>query len=257
MEYPVGTRYKFNAKTSDKYRKYRSEACRISQCLASEVSTLTNTERVKLFKRLDELRNKIFNLVPFNRQAFEKYADKMLNHTRNTILNDNFMTGCIINWSNIDIKTKEQFGSNLLGALDKQYRETDATVSFSIIDITDSETIADYDWDKNIHFQKDETLLSNPNEFIGALLHEFMHYLCTKHPAKSILGPQLSFIAAQHYLSFLGGPQTAEQLAAYKQQPFERYSYEIQDYVKQSDFTKNLLATISMRRAKVQQTARD
>lgn len=257
MEYPIGTKCKFDAKTSDKYRKYNTEAIQISQQLRAGASTLANAERAKLFRRLDELRNKIFDLVPFNHHAFKEYADKMLTHTGNTILNDNFLTECIINWANIDTKTKERFGSVLLAALDKQYRETDTTVSFSIIDIDKSRTIAGYDWNRNIHFQQDEILLSTPNEFIGTLLHEFMHYLCIKHPAKSYLGPQLSFITARHYLSFLGGPQTEEQLIAYKQQPFERYSYEIQEYVNKSDFTKNLLAAISIRRAKIQQTTRN
>jgi len=86
---------------SEQYRQYQAEISEINRKLIeiqNDKSETATAQRRKLFMRLDGLRAEIFNLIPFDRAGFEKYAERMLGHVRQIILNSAFMSDCIIGW---------------------------------------------------------------------------------------------------------------------------------------------------------------
>lgn len=233
----------------ERYRQYQDEMSEINHKLIEiqdDKSAAATAQRRDLFARRDALRTIIFKLIPFNRDAFDKYADRMLGHIRNAILGNDFMSDCIMNWGTMDVVTLQQFGAQLAGALDKHYRESDIAIEFMLRPTNaDAQKIAaGYDWDKTIYLYADEDYVKNPDDFIGTLLHEYIHYLCVKHPGKSPLGKHFAFIAARHYITFLYGPKNQKEFDEYKNQPFERPAYQIQDYITAHGFAKNMRADI-------------
>lgn len=241
-------------KILEQYRRYRDEMSEINRKLIEmqdDKSEPAIAQRSDLFARRDALRTDIFKLIPFNHAEFEKYAERMLGHVRNAILGSDFMSDCIINWGAMDAQKLKEFGTILADALDRQYRESDIKIDFTLhpTNADEYKCAAGYDWDKTIYLYADEDYVKNPDDFIGTLLHEFIHYLCVKHPGKSPLGKQFAFIAARHYLQFFGGPKNQKEFDEYKNQPFERPAYQIQDYITAREFAKNLRADIIVHRA--------
>jgi len=153
------------------------------------------------------------------------------------------------------VPTLRKFGTLLLKGLDKCYHESDTTIEFLLetTNIDKSKCAAGYDWNNKIYLYASEFNTKNPDDFISALLHEYIHYLCVKHPGKSPLGKQFAFIAARHYLTYLGGPKNQKEFDEYKNQPFERPAYEIQDYIITHGFINKLRNDIVIRRTNMTQ----
>jgi len=258
MEYSVDFTPDSNQQILAQYRKYRAEMSEINRKLIEiqeDKSDTATTQRQILFSRLETLRTFILKLIPFNHSAFEKYAERMLGHARDAILASDFMSNSIMTWGAMDVAALQQFGVQLANTLDNHYRESDTTIEFILksTNADKSKCAAGYDWDNKIYLYADEDYAKNPDDFIGTLLHEFIHYLCVKHPNKSPLGKQFAFIAARHYLTFLGGPKNQKEFDEYKNQPFERPAYQIQDYITTHEFSKKLCNDIIVHHANMNQ----
>lgn len=258
MIYPDGASSSFDVYVSKKYKEYKQQVVLINKRLAEINKNRPQEKHIKmtpkekeelssLFEQRKKLESEIRSLIPFHSDMFREYAQNMMNVVECAILKDIFLSECTINWDKIDIESKTKYGALLLSKIADKYKETDATIDFYMENAPQDEydqNAAGYDWNGGIHFRSYEFYINDLKDFIGVLLHEFIHYLSDKHPGKSFLGAQFSFISARHYLNFLCGPQNQEQFDAYKSQPFERASYEIQDFIKDSGFIEKLCQKI-------------
>lgn len=90
-----------------------------------------------------------------------------------------------------------------------------------------------------------QNYVGNMQDFIGMILHEFTHHLYVRYPDLSPLGEQKVVAVMENFISdFPDGVRSAQELAAYRQRPFESIAYDVQDFFKENKFGEHVLLQI-------------
>lgn len=255
--YPTGASDTFDADFSIKRRKLAAQMQanwkKLATMNANGGTAVYRNEIMELASEQLKLKRQILDLIPIDVATFREYENKLLDNVSELILGDAFMSDCILRWPLLDATTRTQFGTILLDGLDKKYRERDAQTQLVMREGTapSGSPRASYNWDDHkIYMYAGEYYMKNTDDFIGVLLHEFMHYVSHMHPLHHPLGAQYAHFAKQDYLFMPpGGATNAEQMALYKYQPYERYSYMIQDTVRQRKLGEMLARAIQTRQS--------
>ncbi len=170
----------------------------------------------------------------------EQYAKKMSDMSLKII--STFLPDTALNFNKLSIKEKLDFGQTFINHIAEQFKIPPNKLVFKD-DMPDVKG-AEYDFKTgNININKKQNI--KMQYFIGIILHEFTHYLYTKHPEHSPVGEQKTFAVMENYITdFPNGLQTKADFTEYKQRPFELPAYYIQDYLKKHKFEKTLLLHI-------------
>lgn len=238
----------FDITLGRQYRAINAEINRINarqnELLKKHANNLSpvQSELTANAQRLADLRQAAHDLVPFDADAFEKYATTLFQNMQTVIVNDAVLSAGAINYATMNDVARAAFGVRLYQKLAQKYGATDYSEMRFIVAAHDGMG-GGYDWDKTISVSPTE--ITDFAGFVSVFVHEFSHYVYNKLPHKSPLNAQMVDIAKQNYVP--GPSPTKAHFEKYKNQPFEKPSYALMDYFANHDFVGKLATAIRIK----------
>ena len=202
-------------------------------------------QKKELLAKIKDYKAAIIKLVSENTdKVFEEYAKKLFDMSLYVIGKN--LSGSAIRFDKLSADEKLSFAQAFINHIASRFHVNPTKISYE--ENMPENMYAAYDFDKTIKINKNNInqKIVDLQFFIGAILHEFTHYLYVKHPSKTPVGEQKVAAVMENFIpDSPNGISSQADLDAYKQRPFEAPAYYVQDYFEKHKFYEQLMSLLT------------